>query len=114
MCAFPSVPSEPATTADFMFLYQTKLPLDQMLNNGSHCFTFRAVIDINSRLAKPHERPHADPPNYESVRTALLQQIHWGLTSALLVRRIVHHRNITDFSVFDVYQSKNIAMPEVS
>jgi hypothetical protein len=97
-----------------MFLYQLELPLDQMFNNRSHCITFRAVIDLDSRLVKAHERPHADPPNYESVCTALLKKIYRGLTSALLVRRILYHRNIADFSFFDVYQSKNIAMPEVS
>ena len=103
-----------ASSAHLVLLYQLQLAFKQMFNNRSHCFTFRAVIDFDSRLVKAHERPHPDSPNYQSIRAALLQEIYRGLASALLVRRIVYHRNIADFSVFDLYQSKDVTMPEVS
>jgi hypothetical protein len=103
-----------AISAHPVFLYQLKFPLKQMVDNRAHCFAFRAVIDIDSRLAKAHERPHADASHYQDIRTALLQEVHRGLASTMLMRRIVHHRDIADFSVFNMYQRKNIAMPEVA
>ena len=102
-----------APSAHLVFLYQFQPPFKEVINDGSHCFTFRAVIDIYANLPESHERPHADSSNYQDICSILLEQINRRLTSALLVRRIMHHGNVANFSVLDMYQRKDIAMPEV-
>ena len=54
------------------------------------------------------------PPTIRASALILVEQIDRRLASALLVRRIVHYRDIADFSVLDVYQREDIAMPEVA
>jgi len=85
-----------------------------MVNDRGHRLAFRTVINIDPHLLESHEWPHADSTHDQGVCLTLVEQIDRRLTPALVVGRILHHGNIADFSVFDAYQGKSIAMAEVA
>jgi len=55
---------ELAASANLVRLYQFQPTLEETVHNRSHRFAFRAEIDFDAHLLKPHEGPHPDPADY--------------------------------------------------
>jgi hypothetical protein len=102
-----------ATATNLVLCYELKPALDQVIHHCAYCFSFGPVIDFNPHLLKSHERPHAYPTDNNCMSAALVKKVYRRLTPALNVRWILHHGYVTDFTVFHVYQSENLAVSEV-
>jgi predicted N-formylglutamate amidohydrolase len=73
-----------------------------------------AVENIDSRLVKTHERPHAHSACDKYLYPVLCQVIDRGHASALLVRYVRQSSYILDLSVRDFHEGVEIAVSEVS
>jgi len=104
---------EGASTANLIFSNQLKLPFQQMIYHGADSLSFGPVINLDPHLLESHERPHAYAANDNGVRPTLVEQCYRPLAASLNMRRILHHRNILNFPVFNVNQGKDLAMTEV-
>jgi hypothetical protein len=92
----------------------SELTSDHALNHRPNLTGLRFVVDLDAHLPEAHERPHADAADDQGIDLVSRQQLHWDHATTLDMRDIGYRTDLFDLSVFDIDESKDIAVTEMT